>query len=102
MNVSGAGLAGVDGVYSREAEATGAAATWNKDATHQLYCFSKHPTKQPCRWTLAHRGHSPIYYEASDAAHTEQPPPEGWITSSNTGLVGVPPLPTVTCAKQDV
>ena len=102
VNVSGAGLAGVDGVYSREAEATGAAATWNKDATHQLYCFSKHPTKQPCRWTLAHRGHSPIYYEASDAVHTEQPPPEGWITSSNTGLVGVPPLPTVTCAKQDV
>jgi len=103
VNVTGAGLEGVDGVYVKDTAGGGgatAAATWTKDATHQLYCSSKHPTKQPCRWTLAHKGaHAPVSYEASDKVHTAQPPPEGWITSVDTGLVGVPPLPTITCAR---
>ena len=83
VNVSGAGLAGVDGVYSREAEATGAGATWNKDATHQLYFYGG-------AWKLATMGVGVFYLSEGSGVGPPAAGSKNWVVESQ----GSPPIPT--------
>ena len=95
-NVSGAGLAGVDGVYyARSAGDAGDSTVWEKDETHQLYCYSS-PGATNCLWELAHHDVGPRYYEAHAMGKTSSTPPgEGWKVASDQSVY---PAPTISCA----
>ena len=96
LRVSGAGLAGIDGVYRLAPGRTYRNRTfYEKGAEHQIYCSGS--ATRSCRWTISHFAHPPTFYESAGRGGELAPPSEGWLVGE--GQAGVPPFPTVQCVS---
>ena len=92
IRVDGAGIGAVNGEYKKapvpRAQRGLVHALFEKDTSHQLYCYG---VGSKCRWEMAHLGHTTYYRADPGTAGEPRVPVQGW------GAAGVAPFPTAHC-----
>jgi len=79
FNVTGAGTAGVDGLYVRTGKVSAGQTIFQRDGTHQLYCYGS----PACSWRLADEGVR-SYYQSRPTGNASVPV-DDWCDGTSPG-----------------